>query len=170
MAGTHWIYIDVFSAVQLSERTDCGWIFAPQRRKSPSSLSGKTTFNTSMSVCSPSLSETTEFTMKFCTPKRSSPSSLNTVETHRRLFLQFISFETTVYRWIIAPQSRLQVNFWHHKRRNSPSSFSGRNTLNSHWYLSAVHFSLQRRMTGGFLQHTQNEVHRHLWVVRKHFS
>ena len=64
------------------------------------------------------------------------------IRTHRCLFCSSSLSETTDYKWICAPQKKTIGHFWHHKKRKSPSSFSGRNALNSHWYISLQFISL----------------------------
>ena len=180
MAGTHRIHIDVFSAVQLSERPNYGWILAPQEKKFTIIFEWQEYIeyiDVFMQFISLSLKQ--QNLGEILHPKKKKFTLIfdwqEYIRTHRCLFCSSSHPETTDYTWIFAPQKKTTGKLLappkkKKKQKKITLIFRGRNTLNLHWYLSAVHLSLKQQITGEFLQHTKNEVHRHLWVTRIHFS
>ena len=145
MARTHRIHINVFSVVQLSLREQIMGGFLHHKRSSTSSLSGKKTMNTSI-LYAVHLSLKQQYLGEILHPKKKKFTLIfdwqEYIRTHRCLFCSSSLSEITDYKWICAPQKKTIGHFWHHKKRKSPSSFSGRNALNSHWYISLQFISL----------------------------
>lgn len=113
----------LFSAVQLSERTNYGWILAPQEKKFTIIFEWQEyieyidVFMQFISLWN------NRIWVKFCTPKRrSSPSSLTDRNT-----LEHINVFSAVH---LILKQQITGEFLHHKRRNSPSSSD---TEETHW-------------------------------------
>lgn len=139
MAGTHRIHIDVFSAVQLSERPNYGWILAPQEKKFTIIFEWQEYIeyiDVFMQFISLSLKQ--QNLGEILHPKKKKFTLIfdwqEYIRTHRCLFCSSSHPETTDYRWIFAPQKKTTGKLFAPQKKkktkkNSPSS----SEAETHW-------------------------------------